>query len=84
MTEHTLVRSLGLVRRVATLEQTGSRDVYLEREHVAAIWDTDPSRPTALFLATGRLSEKRSLDVMEALQREYGGRLRYVPPATEW
>lgn len=78
------VRSVGLVRNVASAFAGGNRDVFLDQELVAKVWDTDLDRPTALFIDMGHLSEQRSHAVMDALQGEYGGRLRWVANPTKW
>lgn len=78
------VRSIGLVRNVASAFAGGNRDVFLDRELVAKVWDTDEERPTALFIDMGKVSDERSRAVMAALQGDYGGRLRWVPNAAAW
>lgn len=81
---HHFVRSIGLVRNVASAFHGGNRDVFLDQELVAKIWDTDADRPTALFIDTGRIPATRSQSVMQSLQAEYGGRLRWVSNPAKW
>jgi hypothetical protein len=81
---HHFVRSIGLVRNVASAFHGGNRDVFLDRELVAKVWDTDEDRPTALFIDTGKVSEERSRQVMDSINHEYGGRLRWVANPAKW
>lgn len=84
MNNHSFTRSTDLVRRVANESFGGPADVYIGAVQVATIWDTDPERPTALFLDTGRVSEECSWAAMDSLQAQYGGRLRWVASADKW
>lgn len=81
---HHFVRSIGLVRNVASAFAGGNRDVFLDRECIAQVWDTDEERPTALFIDTGKVSEERSRQVMDSINHEYGGRLRWVANPAKW